>query len=259
MASSALTIYEQPLTERLRTLLRIEFLLAQFDAGRRGEDEWHSRLAISALTDLIAVLSARSDLRSEFIKELERQISVLQPLEHIQNIDHDKLRQLLEQARKLAESLRSPLALPTKELKADELLAAVAQRSGIPGGTCSFDLPAFEHWLRLPYTKRAESFTRWSERIALLQSACGFILSVLRDSAHPRNCVAEGGHFQQPLERQSNCQLIRVALPAEAGCYPEISGSKHFITIRFLGMEDPRERPVTVDADVEFELSLCSM
>src|SRR5690554_7207830 len=103
MASSALTIYEQPLTERLRTLLRIEFLLAQFDAGRRGEDEWHSRLAISALTDLIAVLSARSDLRSEFIKELERQISVLQPLEHIQNIDHDKLRQLLEQARKLAE------------------------------------------------------------------------------------------------------------------------------------------------------------
>ena len=51
-------------------------------------------------------------------------------------------------------------------------------------------------------------------------------------------------------------QLIRVGLPADSGVYPEVSGSKHRFTIRFLEPSELERSSQTQD-NLEFQLTCC--
>ena len=46
-------------------------------------------------------------------------------------------------------------------------------------------------------------------------------------------------------------------MPAPCAVYPEISGSQHRFTIRFLGWVGIGERPVQTGDDVNFVLACC--
>jgi cell division protein ZapD len=52
--------------------------------------------------------------------------------------------------------------------------------------------------------------------------------------------------------------LVRVTRPADTDLFPEISGSQHRCTIRFLNWQDATSRPIHVDRDVPFLLTCCS-
>ena len=73
----ALTLYEYPLNERIRTLLRLEDLFTRFDhfAGQPGALEHH--VALTTLFEILEVAS-RADLKSDLLKELERHKAQLQ-------------------------------------------------------------------------------------------------------------------------------------------------------------------------------------
>ena len=47
-------------------------------------------------------------------------------------------------------------------------------------------------------------------------------------------------------------------LPQGTAIYPEISGSHHRCSIRFLEWQDPENRPVQVLGDVPFTLATCT-
>ena len=64
-------IFEHPLNEKCRTLLRLSHLFEQFEHHLALQTEWSSRAALLALLDVAAVLS-RADIKSELLKELER-------------------------------------------------------------------------------------------------------------------------------------------------------------------------------------------
>ena len=59
-------IYEQPLNERIRTFLRLEFLFARLDHALKHNDELNNRNAIDALLSLLSVFE-RSDLKQEIV------------------------------------------------------------------------------------------------------------------------------------------------------------------------------------------------
>jgi cell division protein ZapD len=251
--------YEQPLNERVRTLLRLEFLFRQARHGIKGDSEWHSRQVIAALLDVLGVLSARGDVRAEIIKELDRMAITLGRLEHTPGVDQPRLHSLLEECSQLADAMKSVRGLPGGELKANELLTSVMQRIGIPGGTCGFDLPAFHHWLLRPATERRAQLDEWLAAVDNLRRATNFILRVLRDSASPRALTAQNGVYQQNLDRNTPYQLLRVHLPADAPYFAEVSGSKHFFTVRFMLQTDTRERPTATAEPVQFQLSCCAL
>jgi cell division protein ZapD len=69
-------VYEQPLTERVRTFLRLKFLLSQTEQYAHPESTWDSRMAVSGLLDIADIL-ARGYARAEALKELDSQIGVL--------------------------------------------------------------------------------------------------------------------------------------------------------------------------------------
>ena len=55
-------VYEQPLTERMRTFLRIEFLARQAQHHARQPSAWASRAAMGSLIEILAIVS-RGDVR----------------------------------------------------------------------------------------------------------------------------------------------------------------------------------------------------
>ncbi len=255
-AKRKMVIYEQPLNERVRTLLRLEFLYAEAQMAISGNSEWHSRRAVDSLIEILAVLS-RGDLRTELVKELERLTITLQRLDGDPGVAQERLHAILSECQRLGEGLRAARGQPGIELKSDELLNSIVQRSGVAGGTCGFDLPAYQHWLQKPAEERRARLIQWFSTLDYLREAGQLLLTSLRDSTTLRPQQALRGVYQRNLERDVSYQLIRVALPADSPYFPEISGSKLFFTVRFLTQQDTSERPTKTDDDIEFRLACC--
>jgi cell division protein ZapD len=143
-------------------------------------------------------------------------------------------------------------------LRDSEFLSAIKHRSAIPGGTCDFDLPDYSYWLNRPAEVREAEFSGW---LALIRPLCDSIAELLwltRQNARRKSENAVGGIFQLQFDRENPCQLVRVTLPAGTDLFPEISGSQHRCTIRFLNWLDATRRPVHVETDVPFLLTCCA-
>ena len=248
-------IYEHPLNEKMRTLLRLEHLFLQIDHHLPGNDVWDSRAAVSGLLDMSAIFS-RADIKADLLKELDRQREKLANIRQTPGIDVQRLDQILAELSQATERIYLIDGQIGQALRSNEFLKGIAQRSSIPGGTCAFDLPQFHYWLEQPTERRQKEITAWKQTLAPIQSAVLLLLSLIRGSTDTSREVAPGGFFQRSLDSQSPAQLIRVGLPHEIGLFAEISGGKHRFTIRFL---DPQaeERPSQVKHDVNFFLNTC--
>ncbi|UCC15237.1 MAG: cell division protein ZapD [Gammaproteobacteria bacterium] len=248
--------YEQPLAERMRTFLRMEFLAQQANHHSLQASTWSSRAAIGSLLEILTILG-RGDIRGEVLKELERQAAQLAPYVSRPGVDKPRLETLLERVSDLRAQLADVGAHYAQPLKESEFLSAIKHRSAIPGGTCEFDLPDFKHWLSLPYEQRVGDFQLWFRAIKPLCDSVAQVLWLTRESAQGQPQVARHGLFQHALERGTPAQLLRVTMPAPCEVYPEISGSQHRFTIRFLNWVGIGERPVQTGDDISFVLACC--
>ena len=250
-------VYEQPLNERMRTFLRLEFLYTQATFHSESDSTWSSRAAVSSLLEILAI-TARGDSRSDVLKELERQVNILKEYQTKTGVDPARLKSLMSNLVKLRSDLSSIGGNFMAPLRDSEFLSAVKHRSAIPGGTCDFDLPDYSFWLNRPAEIRAAEFDSW---LALIRPLCDGIAELLwltRQNAKRKSEMAIGGIFQLQFDRENPCQLVRVTLPADTGLFPEMSGNQHRCTIRFLNWLDATARPVHIEADVAFLLTCCA-
>ncbi|NJD32337.1 MAG: cell division protein ZapD [Gammaproteobacteria bacterium] len=256
-AATRVIVYEQPLNERMRNFLRLDFLYQQAVHHHTKADPWSTRAAVSALLEILAI-TQRGDIRSEVLKELERQMSQLSSYNSRPGVDASRLRVLLTKLHRMREELSNVGALFMQKLRDSEFLNAIKHRSTIPGGTCEFDLPDYTHWLNLPDEVRGADFAHWLAIIRPLGDAVGELLWMTREQARSKPEVAPGGVFHLALDRDVPAQMIRIALPAGTDIYPEISGSHYRCSIRFLVWQDAGNRPVQTTEDVRFTLSTCT-
>ena len=248
--------YEQPLNERVRTFLRIEHLFDFAEYHLARETSWDSRQSISTLLDINDLL-ARSDIKSELAKELERYSTTLSNLEMNPGVDHHRLDLVLQDINNYLGLLRDSSCQPGNTLRQDELISSIKQRSAIQGGACSFDLPNYHFWLNRPHNERLDFLNAWQDDLLIIKKSIKLTLLMLRNSSNPTKETALSGFFQQAMEANLSCQLIRVVLPDSATYYPEISGGKHRFTIRFMEQAATNQRPIQVEKDIEFELHCC--
>lgn len=256
LAAGANLVYEQPLAERMRTFLRIEFLYQQALYHHELDAPWSSRAAIDSLLGILAILT-RGDVRGEVMKELERHAVELTRFQSKSGVDGGRLQAMLSNLIILRDQLIAQNAHFLHELKESEFLCAIKHRSAIPGGTCEFDLPDYNHWLSRDYDKRCQDFETWLTDLRPLCDGVAELLWLARQSIDPKDLVATGGMYQQPLEKGSAIQMVRVAVPKSTRYFPEISGSQQRFTVRFLEWQDVNHRPVQTADDVRFQLYLC--
>ena len=86
--------YEQPLTERMRTFMRLEFLYQQFLYNAEQDADWGTRAATTGLLDIMAIIG-RGDVRSDVLKELDQHTEGLRRFQTEPEVDFARLQTLI--------------------------------------------------------------------------------------------------------------------------------------------------------------------
>jgi cell division protein ZapD len=252
-------VYEQPLNEKMRTLLRLEFLFQQGRHYAVGESAWDSRAAISTLLDIQGILMGRTDLKGDLIKEMDRQILSLRRLTQSEGVDQDRLADLLARLARLSEHLRRSTGPIGGNLRENDFLSAIRQRCSIPGGSCGFDLPIYHNWLQREPGRRIADLGQWLNGFGPVQEAIDTLLYLVRNSGHPRIEVVSGGFLQQNIPPHLSCQMVRIGVPQENDCFPEISGGRLRFAVRLLRGGGVNGRSTPLQEPVEIEVTLCTL
>ncbi|MBW9260688.1 MAG: cell division protein ZapD [Candidatus Thiodiazotropha sp. (ex. Lucinisca nassula)] len=247
--------YEHPLNERIRTFLRLEHLFMQVDHFRPLADIWSNRAAIEGLLSIMSVFG-RSDLKTEILKELERHVSNLERVRQQPGVNMEALGLVLDDLEQAIHQVYRMDGQIARNLRNNEFLTTIMQRSSIPGGGCNFDLPQYHRWLNQPHEVRQDQMSEWMHELHPVREAVVLLLNLVRGSNLPSEETAQQGFFQKSLEPSSPAQLVRVGLPRHTNVFTEISGNKHRFSIRFLESIDTG-KPTQSKQDIPFQLTTC--
>jgi len=248
--------YEYPLSERIRTLLRLEDLFDRFDAYAESPDSHAHHAALLTLFEMSEV-AARADLKSDLLQELDRQKAVLTALRGNPHVQDTTLEQVLAAIEAAHQGIYHLPGKVGQHLRDDEWLMAIKQRAAIPGGMCEFDLPAYHHWLHRPAEERMRQLQHWLAPFSSIRAAVDIVLGLLRDSGQPEWQQVSNGNYQRMLESR-NPQLIRVTLVDNLPCVPEISANKYMLNIRFIQAGPGQVRTCTAQT-IDFDLTFCTL
>jgi cell division protein ZapD len=257
VAATGMLIFEQPLNERMRTFLRLDFLYNQALYQNEMASPWGSRAAMASLIDILSI-TTRGDVRSDVLKELENHLTSLNEFQTNPGVDSQRLKTLVDNLVRLRGDLMNAGSTFVQPLRDSEFLSAIRHRSAIPGGTCEFDLPDYYFWLSQPDEVRVRTFNQWLGLLRPLCDAVAELLWLTRQNGRNRREIAKAGAFSITFDRDNPLQLLRISLPASIGIYPEISGSHHRCSVRFLAWKGLATRPTQTTEDVPFMLSCCS-
>ena len=81
------------------------------------------------------------------------------------------------------------------------------------------------------------------------------LMWIIRESNEPIATVAVGGQYNHQIERRTQISLVRI-ITNDTNVYPEISGGRHLIAVRFFNQNRDGEY-VQFEDNVEFKISLC--
>ena len=249
--------YEHPLNERIRTLMRLEVLfhrVAFFADQTSAADHHVALLSLFEITDV----AARADLKTDILQELERQRQVLGPLRSNPAIDVAVLDPLLAEIDRVSGNLLAYTGKVGQHLRDNEWLMTIKQRTAIPGGVCEFDLPAYHYWLNSDAHARQSDLRAWLAPFLAIHDGLAIILRLLRDNGRSSRYTAYRGVFQLMLTTSKVAQLLRLSMPRNLQCVPEVSANKYALNIRFVGLTG-MERGSAYDGDVEFDLAFCNL
>lgn len=248
--------YEYPFNERIRTYLRLEHLfhrLVELTSRDAALDHHH---ALTTLFEIMDV-SARSDLKSEVLRDLEKEKQVFGAYRGNPNVAQDVLDEVLQQLEACFSTLNQLSGKIGQPLASHDWLMSIRSRVGIPGGTCAFDLPAYFAWQNESADKRRSDLTHWATSLLPLIDAVQLLLKLLRDSGLPQRVLASEGLYQQNLPQGRSFQLLRLTLDPQLRLVPEISANRLLVSIRFM-QQDTEGRPAPSTDNVTFDLTLCS-
>lgn len=248
-------LYEYPFNERIRTYLRLEHLFRRLGELIPREHPIDHHYALATIFEIMDV-AARADLKSDVLKDLEKQKQLLNGYRGNPAISERALDEVIGQLDECFTALNSLPGKAGHSLTENEFLMSIRSRVNIPGGTCEFDVPAYFAWQHRPPAERQAGLDRWSSTLGPLAESVHMLLKMLRESGSPQKVMAQLGQFQQTLPQGRTFQLLRLRIDPDMGLVPEISGNRLIVSVRLMRQEGERLHAITEAAP--FELTLCS-
>ena len=248
--------YEYPLSERIRTLLRLEDLYerALYFIAKSDPQEHH--VALLCMFEILEV-AGRADLKSDLLQELERQKQSLESLRDNPEISQEALDNILWEIDRTSSRLFQMSGKVGQEIRENEWLMSIKQRTNIPGGVCEFDVPSYHYWLHLSAEQHRHDLEGWLAPFLPIRDGIAIVLRLLRESGKGTTQTAVQGVYQQMMAGRI-AQMLRIRLKLEYQCVPEISANKYALNIRFTTQE-AAQRPRVFESDVDFELTFCNL
>ena len=249
-------LYEYPFNESIRTMLRLEHLFDRLGQliGREAPVDHH--FALATIFEIMDVAS-RADLKSDLLKDLERQKAQLNGYRGNPSISEAALDEVLGRVDHAFNGLNQLPGKAGAALTGNEWLMSIRSRISIPGGTCEFDLPGYYAWQKHEPARRRTDLMQWASTLMPMAEALSVLLGLLRDAGVPHKVVAPGGQFQQSLPQGRVYQLLRLRLPDGHDFVPEISGHRLMVSIRLM-RQDAEGRLQPAAEDASFELTRCA-
>lgn len=254
--SCRVILYEYPFNERIRTYLRLEHLFQRLGELIRRDEAIDHHYALITIFEVMDV-AARADLKSDVMKDLEKQKQILNGYRGNPAISEAVLDEVIAQLDSCFSSLNNLPGKAGQSLTENDWLMSIRSRVGIPGGTCEFDLPAYYAWQHRKGDARRADLERWASTLGPLAESIHMLLKLLRDSGAPQKVIATGGQLQQNLPQGRTFQLLRLRMDETLGLVPEISGNRLIVSVRMMRHEAD-DRLHASSEDAAFELTLCS-
>ena len=248
-------LYEYPCNERVRSLLRVEYLFDRLFFFAKGTDVHHHQIAVATLFDLLDVCD-RSDLRGAVLQDLERQRGALSALREHPGVDARTLDIMLAEIQGVSAELAAQGRIG-QELRDSEWLSSLRGRLSVPGGSSQVDMPSYFAWQIKPVEARAQDLHRWITPLLPLYKGLALILRLLRDSGDVVDVLAPQGAYQEMLGGKM-FQLLRVWVDSTLNIFPEMSANKYVIWVRF-ATQDRELKPQPVTTDIAFKLARCNV
>ena len=248
--------YEYPLSERIRTLLRLEDLYerALYFTAKADPQEHH--VALLCMFEILEV-AGRADLKSDLLQELERQKQSLESLRDNPEISQEALDGVLWEIDRTSSRLFQMSGKVGQELRENEWLMGIKQRTSIPGGVCEFDVPSYHFWLHQSAEQHRRDLDLWMAPFLPIRDGIAIVLKLLRESGKVSEQISTQGVYQQMMAGKI-AQMLRIRLKRDYQCVPEISANKYALNIRFT-MQEGGQRPKIFESDVNFELTFCNL
>lgn len=247
--------FEYPFNERVRSWMRLEYLLDRLKFFSGPGDARLHQVALASLFDVLDA-TERTDVKGGIMQDLERQKTTLSGLQDHPGVDAKALSSVI------AEIDQAHLALSNQgrtgqSLRDNDWLTSLRGRLAVAGGGTQVDMPSFHAWQCQDEATRCADLRRWVEPLMPLDQGIGLVMRLLRQSGEAQDDIARQGAYQQMLGGKSY-QLLRVWLEPEHGVFPEMSANKYMVWVRF-SEQTGQSKPQPVQRDVPFRYALCAL
>lgn len=252
-------IYEHPLNDAMRICLKLEQLFALWSCHMQQQQltDLHSQQALHVLVDILDVI-ARPDLKSKLAQTLTQHATTLAQLEQFPQVDPVRLTAILSQLDGLIESFNGQKTRVGEQLRQHDFIHQVRLRRNSPGGYSISSAPMIQLWLHQPLPQRQADLAGWFSEFVELEKIVHLILFLTRNSSEPQQVCADQGFYQQTLDPNLPCEIVRLAVPLALHVYPELSVGRHRMVIRFARPAFARDMSQQAYAQpVEFQLTCC--
>lgn len=240
-------VYEQPLNEKIRSYLRLEYLDKQLRSNLEQDHQHRCFYPLFALCELLE----RCDYRNDVLKEIDRNLILLNQWLQCDTADQSQIHRYIDALNQARTPLQQPERLGS-QLKQDKFLSALRQRFSMPGACCNFDLPQLHYWLAQPWQTRQEDYRAWIAHFDALLTPIALLLQLVRNSAQYDAAIAQAGFYQGNSNQA--LALVRVKIDSSQGCYPTISGHKNRYAIHFVQFNQQKHS----DKGIDFLLATCA-
>ena len=142
LSDNQVSLYEEPVQEKIRKFIKIEFLLNKIYYFKGKDDKGENYTALLALCELYENLS-RSDIKSELIREIETQNTYLQKVKKVPQADSSKLNSVLEKQDQLLKLIYSIEVNYLDHLERDILFKTILKNSFTQLQPASVDFSLF--------------------------------------------------------------------------------------------------------------------
>jgi cell division protein ZapD len=251
-----LVLYEYPFNESIRTMLRLEHLFDRLGRLMPRDDAVDHHYALATMFEIMDVAS-RADLKSDLLKELDRQRTQFHSYRGNPSIAENLLESVIGNIDHAFQGLNQLPGKAGHALTSNEWLMSIRSRISIPGGTCEFDLPAYYAWQQKEPAQRRVDLGQWVNTLMPMAEALKVLLSLLRDSGTPHKVMSKGGQYQQSLPAGRTYHLLRLRIDPALQLIPEISGHRLMVLVRLM-RQDAEGRLKPAGTDAGFDLTLCT-
>lgn len=206
----------------------------------------------------IADLFKRTAYQRELLDEVQKYHAYLISLSKTPSVDKIALDSILTNIELSSKNLKK-FNIETIQFFKSEIVRNFQNRRALSIHNLCFDVPLLHYWSNYNQAEiRQAMLTDWIEELAPIENMLLLLLHLLRQSAYPKSEIATQGKFLINFNTPNECQLIKVRYDADLKVYPEISGSKHRVHLRFIAVETNAPQDTLIQ-DIPFELTVCHL